>query len=114
MPFLIIDAVTAPAGAQDGLRPVAKFAGQVLRGPRTRREHGNEPRHAIGRRAELCRRSKGCVAGRRLSVLGRVLPDAFHMGLSFDVDLAQPDPFICDFPHVLGYSAFNPGHEGSI
>jgi hypothetical protein len=54
------------------------------------------------------------VAGRRLSVLGRVLPDAFHMGLSFDVDLAQPDPFICDFPHVLGYSAFNPGHEGSI
>jgi hypothetical protein len=34
--------------------------------------------------------------------------------LSLDVDLAQPDPFVCHLPHVLGYSAFSPGHEGSI
>jgi hypothetical protein len=47
--------------------------------------------------------------------VGRVLPDAFGTGhSSFDVELAQPGPFIGDFPHVPRYSAFNPGHEGSI
>jgi hypothetical protein len=44
-----------------------------------------------------------------------VLPDAFGIGqLSFDVDLAQPDPFASHLPNVPGYSAFNPGHENSI